>query len=594
MIIMINTIELCRNIWEEPEISQRKLADIMGISLGKVNALLKDTVEKNYILKTETGYLLTDQGTKLLSNHKVDNAIIMAAGFGSRFVPLTFENPKGLVEVFGERMIERLILQLHTAGITDITIVVGYLKEKFEYLIDKYNVTLVYNSEYRTKNNLSTLHLVKDKLKNTYILSSDNWIRDNIFHQYESKSWYSCVMAEDITKEWCVTTNKQKRITDITIGGKSSQIMCGPVYFTKEFSKKIIPYLEEYYLRPGTEDYYWENILIDHLDELDMYVNSIGNDVLYEFDNLEELRQFDVSYQVNSKNKALSCISKILNVPENEITNIRCLKAGMTNKSFLFEAKGESFIFRIPGPGTEKLINRKEEKEVYETIAPLKLSDKIFYFSSETGYKISKYYDGAINSDPHNPEHVKRSMDLLRNFHSSGLKVSHSFDLNERIYFYENLCRQNNCLNFYDYDVVKEHMMQLLSGIEKMNVPQVLCHIDANCDNLLLLPNNKLKLIDWEYAGMCDPLLDISMYALYVYYTEEECDDLLKLYLDREPSTEEIIRYYSYIALGGFLWSMWALYKASQGDEFGEYPLIMYRYAKTYYKKIRLIEENES
>lgn len=591
---MITTIELCRVIYEEPDISQRKLATTMDISLGKVNALLKDSVAQGYITKTESGYLLTEQGTKLLSEHKVDNAIIMAAGFGSRFVPLTFENPKGLVEVFGERMIERLILQLHSAGITDITIVVGYLKEKFEYLIDKYNVTLVYNSEYRTKNNLSTLHLVKGKLKNTYILPSDNWIRENIFHTYEAKSWYSCVMAEDVTKEWCVTTNKQKRITDITIGGRSSQIMCGPVYFTEEFSKKIIPYLEEYYSRPGTEDFYWEHILIDHLNELEMYVNPIRNDVLYEFDNLEELRTFDASYQVNSKNKALSCISKILNVPESEITNIRCLKAGMTNKSFLFSAKGESFIFRIPGPGTEKLINRKEEKEVYEAIAPLKISDKIFYFSAETGYKISRYYEGAVNTDPRNPEHVNRSMELLRNFHSSGVKVSHTFDLKERIDFYESLCQKNNCLNFYDYDVVKEHMMQLLSGIEKMKVPHVLCHIDSVCDNILLLPNNTLKLIDWEYSGMNDPLLDVAMYAIYSYFTEEECEHLLEVYLDRSPSLEETIRYDSYIAASGFLWSLWSLYKESQGEEFGEYTLIMYRYAKTYYKKVKSIEEKES
>lgn len=80
-------------------------------------------------------------------------AVITAAGFGSRFVPLTFETPKGLLEVFGERMIERQIKQLHEAGITDITIIVGYLKEKFEYLIDKYQVKLLYNPEYATKNN---------------------------------------------------------------------------------------------------------------------------------------------------------------------------------------------------------------------------------------------------------------------------------------------------------------------------------------------------------------------------------------------------------------------------------------------------------
>ncbi len=92
----------------------------------------------------DTGkYLLTEQGLKYLEQFKVDGAVITAAGFGSRFVPLTFETPKGLLEVFGERMIERQIKQLHEAGITDITIIVGYLKEKFEYLIDKYQVKLL-------------------------------------------------------------------------------------------------------------------------------------------------------------------------------------------------------------------------------------------------------------------------------------------------------------------------------------------------------------------------------------------------------------------------------------------------------------------
>lgn len=94
---------------------------------------------------------LTETGQAVLAPYKVDGALIIAAGFGSRFVPLTFETPKGLLEVFGERMIERQIRQLHEAGVYDITIAVGYLKEKFEYLIDKYDVKLLYNPEYSCK-----------------------------------------------------------------------------------------------------------------------------------------------------------------------------------------------------------------------------------------------------------------------------------------------------------------------------------------------------------------------------------------------------------------------------------------------------------
>ena len=148
---------ICRSFYENPDVTQRELASILNLSLGTVNKLLGDCLEEAFLMTDmDTGkYLLTEQGLKYLEQFKVDGAVITAAGFGSRFVPLTFETPKGLLEVFGERMIERQIKQLHEAGITDITIIVGYLKEKFEYLIDKYQVKLLYNPEYATKNNLA-------------------------------------------------------------------------------------------------------------------------------------------------------------------------------------------------------------------------------------------------------------------------------------------------------------------------------------------------------------------------------------------------------------------------------------------------------
>ena len=141
---------ICRYLKENPHSSQRDLAQKMELSLGTVNTLIKECMNLHYIApgKSIAGtYELTCEGETFLNQFKVDGALILAAGFGSRFVPLTFETPKGLLEVFGERMIERQIRQLREAGVENITIAVGYLKEKFEYLIDKYNVTLLYNPE---------------------------------------------------------------------------------------------------------------------------------------------------------------------------------------------------------------------------------------------------------------------------------------------------------------------------------------------------------------------------------------------------------------------------------------------------------------
>ena len=106
-------------------------------------------------------------------------------------------------------------------------------------------------------------------------------------------------------------------------------------------------------------------------------------------------------------------------------------------------------------------------------------------------------------------------------------------------------------------------------------------------DNFLFLPDGSLRLIDWEYSGMCDPLIDVAMCCIYSYYNEEQTDWLIETYLERVPDKDERLTVYSYMALGGFLWTLWAVYKSAVGEEFGEYTLIMYRYAKDYYRKIQ-------
>ena len=397
---------ICRSFYENPDVTQRELASILNLSLGTVNKLLGDCLEKAFLMTDmDTGkYLLTEQALKYLEQFKVDGAVITAAGFGSRFVPLTFETPKGLLEVFGERMIERQIKQLHEAGITDITIIVGYLKEKFEYLIDKYQVKLLYNPEYATKNNLATIYHARELFRgrNMYLLVSDNWIRNNMYHKYECGAWYSSVYMDGETSEWCLSSNKKGRITSVQVGGHDSWVMYGPAFLSRDFSNQLIPLIEEAYHQPGTEQWYWEQVVVDHIKELDFSMNCQPADQVYEFENLEELRLFDPKYQNHSDNAAMQLVARVFNVKEEAIHNIRCLKSGMTNQSFLFELDGKHYICRIPGPGTEFLINRKEEEAVYKAVTPLGITEHILYFDGKNGYKIIPVLRGARNADARN------------------------------------------------------------------------------------------------------------------------------------------------------------------------------------------------
>lgn len=174
-------------------------------------------------------------------------------------------------------------------------------------------------------------------------------------------------------------------------------------------------------------------------------------------------------------------------------------------------------------------------------------------------------------------------MELLKNLHHQNISVGHEFDIRKRISFYEKLCPD---ILFEDYREVRGWMNRLMDKLDELNRPKTLAHIDSVHDNFLLLPGGGIRLIDWEYAGMCDPLIDLGMYIIYAYYDEAEADRLIDVYLGRKPTDEEQLVIYSYIALGGFLWAVWAVYKKSLGEEFGDYCITMYRYAKTYYKKI--------
>ena len=174
----------------EGTLTQREIQAITGMSLGRVNSAVRELEASGYLAARQ----ITDAGLEALAPYAVDNAVIMAAGLSSRFAPISYERPKGTLRVHGEVLIERQIEQLHAAGITDITVVVGYKKEYFFYLVEKYGVKIVLNSEYATRNNNGSLWLVRDKLANTYVCSSDDYFTENPFESHVYRAYYSAQM----------------------------------------------------------------------------------------------------------------------------------------------------------------------------------------------------------------------------------------------------------------------------------------------------------------------------------------------------------------------------------------------------------------
>lgn len=244
----------------------------------------------------------------------------MAAGTSSRFVPLSAEKPKGLLEVNGEILIERQIRQLQEAGVNDITIVVGYKSEMFSYLKDKYNVQLVLNEDYQKFNNTSSVIRVLDKLADTYICSSDNYFPNNVFLEHPEESYYSALYTDGDTNEYCLTINTKDEIEEVTVGGHDSWYMVGHVYFSKAFSERFKEILSLEYENEETRHGYWEDVYIKHIHELPpLLIHRYLVNEIEEFDSLDELRMFDKSYLTDTRSAVIKDIARQLCCKEDEL-----------------------------------------------------------------------------------------------------------------------------------------------------------------------------------------------------------------------------------------------------------------------------------
>lgn len=289
-------------------------------------------------------------------------------------------------------------------------------------------------------------------------------------------------------------------------------------------------------------------------------------------------------------NEAISIISKALNVKQTEIINITALKKGMTNRSFLFSCQGKKYIMRIPGEGTDKLINREEEAHVYRELNGKDICDNIIYMNPQNGYKITEFLDNARVCNPFKQDDIEKCMHKLRKFHEMKLSVEHEFDIFGQIEFYEKLWNGTPSI-YKDYDKTKANVLTLKSFIEEHTKEKTLTHIDAVPDNFLFVNNGNeeknVRLIDWEYAGMQDPHVDIAMFCIYSLYEKEQIDNLIDTYFYEGCLPVIRIKIYCYIAVCGLLWSNWCEYKRSLGVEFGEYSLQQYRYAKEYYRIVQ-------
>ena len=559
---------------------QRELAEESGYSLGVVNRCLRSLTETGYVRADGT---LTQNGQALLAETRPRRAVILAAGFGMRMVPINTETPKGLLQVHGERLIDRLIRQLHQAGIRDIRVVVGFLKEQYEYLIDEFGVELAVNPDYARKNNLHSVDRVRSALSDCYVVPCDLYCTENPFRTHEFYSWY--MVSEAPAPDSTVRVNRKQALIPV---GENGNRMIGICYLTADDGRKVSEKVHALCLDSRMDGAFWEEALYAEGKMLPA-ARVVPEGQVVEINTYEQLRELD-SDSDQLQNDAIGTICRVFDASPRDITHITVLKKGMTNRSFLFTCRGKQYIMRIPGEGTDRLIDRRQEAAVYGAIRDLSLCDDVYYIDPANGYKITAFLENARVCDPENPNDVRRCMAFLRKFHERRLHVGHSFDIFGQIEFYEQLWKGNPSV-YADYRRTKEQILSLRPYMEAHAGEKVLTHIDAVPDNFLLTGDD-IRLIDWEYAGEQDPHVDIAMFAIYALYDRAQIDTLIDAYFPEGCPGETRLKIYCYVAACGLLWSNWCEYKRQLGVEFGEYSLRQYRYAKDFYRIFRA-EEGE-
>ena len=573
---------------DEPFVNQRILAETSGHSLGVVNRSLRSLIASGYL---DEQVQLTPKAVRMFKARAPRNAIILAAGFGMRMVPINLTTPKAFLEVNGEKLIERTIRQLKEAGIQDITVVVGFMKDSFEYLMDEYGVDLVYNPEFASANNIRSLGLVLSKLSNTYIIPCDIWCDRNPFRRNELYSWY--MVSDLIDEESTVRVNRKMELVTVS-EDEPGNGMIGISYLLDEDAAVVRAKMEKLLSTGKHDDAFWETALYDR-DRMFVRARVVHSTDAVEINTYEQLRELD-SHSNQLKSDAIKTIAEALDCSEQDVKEITVLKKGMTNRSFLFSVNGTKYIMRIPGEGTDQLINRKQEAEVFRTISGLGLCDDPVYINPENGYKITRYLEGIRACDSESIPDLKRCMEKLRGFHDMKLTVPHTFDIFGQIEFYESLWEGNPSV-YRDYAKTKENALSLRSYIDQQEKNWCLTHIDAVPDNFLFhtpegSKEEQLQLTDWEYSGMQDPHVDIAMFCIYSLYDKQQCDRLIDLYFNNRCPDATRAKIYCYIAVCGLLWSNWCEYKRKLGVEFGEYSLRQYRYAKDFYRyAMELIEQ---
>lgn len=510
--------------------------------------------------------------TTSISCGSFKRAVILAAGPSTRFAPLSFERPKALFRVRGEVLVERLIRQLREAGVEDITVVVGHMKERFFYLRRAFGVTLVEAPSFAERNNHASLWAVRDRLAGSFVCSSDQYFVENPFVDVRTdRPWVSVTWARGETEEQAVVLDGDQRIIEVQQGGSHTWCLQGPAYLTPDYAAGLVPLLAAAYDDPASAGLLWEQVATAHLAELPLWGRPLATGDVFEFDYLGDLCAFDGDFMDNVDSAILDNICDTLGCTRDQIHSVQPLKAGLSNLSVLFSVGTDRYVYRHPGAGTNELVNREAETIALRVASDLQLDTTFLHENPVEGWKISRFVPGCEAFDYESDEQVAQALGLVRRLHESGERSPYSFDFFDEAERITGLLHKERWALPAGFEALREKVASLVAPMRAGAGQPVLCHNDFYGPNLLV-HGGTIELIDWEYAAMGDYGCDLGNFiAQGSGYSPARALEVLPFYFGAEPTGQQAFHCIACTAVVGWYWYVWALYKECKGASMGDW-----------------------
>lgn len=526
-----------------------------------------------------------DNGERIpeeLRDYKVDNAVILAAGITKETI---YAPPKGLFLIDGVPIIEHLICQLKESGIDEIYVVVGYKKEMYFYLEDKYGVTLIGNPRL-DKNNIYSLYLARNVLKNTYVCACDYYFKENPFSSFELRAYQATTSLTNAHKKFAVKTNHRGRIIGISTNKTEGEFVHGIAYFDREFSNSMVRFMEEEINEYRVDPLFWQEFFARHIDDLDLYIRHFDSNDALEFDDLRALRSMSLLFVNSVSTKIVKNICEQLGCREEDITYVDILDAGHSNITFKVVADGKDYVYRYPGVSGKNIVSR--ERESFSNMLGKELEiDTTLLFVDASGHKLSVFVPNAHPLDPNNRNEIVALAKLVKRLHDYEIteeeKLKNAFNPVTEADRLLNLASANKDNLFEIFKEAREAVLVIDEELKKDDFRYAICHCNLNSNNCLIT-DHSFDLIDWEFSGYCDIAYDFPFLGNYDF-REEDLLTYLTAYYGRKPTEDEYRHWLCYRAIHYWYYTCWAIYKESVNEDCGNLLLVFYEDCK---KAIRL------